>query len=1794
MRSRLLRPSKSTLRLMLIGLVALLAAPAGADYVGEVQTKLYLAPESLQLLLDRAAAGGANPGFLEDDVIEYLVEFTPVDRGGEVGPNGYVTFYVPDGLEVVGAEIVQRDGRGGFVAVPPELPGQMALGSVGNRGDGTWDIDALAGAVEGDCWDSYAWCDGDASGCSGGMAQLYADTGVFYSTDDRTAVFTGTASDFILEGVNGYNISPTGDDATTTHNFWDASNTNAFGTKNAPTTAPFSPIPIASSDGKGDTPLGTGAAVAGPQSGYQLDYTGCVGPWQRIAYVGSRRGDDPTDEVGEDIGYGITGAPTDLGWDLSEDNALPEETNAIRFAVGRVVVGEVRHVRIRFRLTEDPTDGYVVNSEVFGGDTAAENIDGSTLSGKGKDSAWRYHIPTVAWNPSNLTIIKRVIGVADPVGGDCPAPYTGTPSDPNDHDYEPVLGDSVAPGTRCLLYAVTYLNTGNSPLTSVTIYDTLPDETLDDLTSDDITVFEAVEEFLVNPDLDLAGGDRDRLGNVGTLNPAEGGNLVFPVRVDVGDGDQIINLASMCLGFRDNDDLCAKASVITIGADWAVLEITKTADPAVAAPGDDVTFTLTVTNNGGDTATDLGLRDVLPSVGGDGADDRFSYVSATSAVTGLDADHSPTTSLVPDVPGFVADVNTQQVEWPDMASDSLDAGESFTVTFDATIGVDVPVGEFINTARVDYFGRTAGFAYATASVTIDGCPDDPDKLEAGACGCGVVETGDSDGDGILDCEDPCPYDPLNDADADGWCGDVDCEEDATCPDPPVCDEDDTPSDVTPPECQDPCPYDPINDVDTDGVCGPEVCSVPEDCPGDPECSGGATTECVDGCPTDSNKTEPGTCGCGVSDIDSDGDGTADCDDPCPYDPDNDADGDGWCGEVDCEEDATCPEPPTCDDDDPLGTDTPPECVDPCPYDPINDVDTDGVCGTQVCTVPEDCPGDPECTGGATTECVDGCPTDTNKTEPGTCGCGVSDIDSDGDGTADCADPCPYDPLNDADADGWCGDVDCEEDATCPEPPVCDEDDTPSDVTPPECQDPCPYDPINDVDTDGVCGTQVCTVPEDCPGDPECTGGATTECVDGCPTDTNKTEPGVCGCGVSDFDSDGDGTADCADPCPYDPDNDADDDGWCGEVDCEEDATCPEPPVCDDDDATDGDIPPECIDPCPYDPDNDVDEDGVCGPEICVEEDVCPGDPECTEGETEECTDGCPEDTSKTEPGLCGCGVSDGDSDGDGTVDCLDPCPFDPLNDADGDGWCGDVDCEEDATCPEPPVCTESDIPSLVTPPECLDPCPYDPVNDVDEDGVCGTQVCTLPEDCPGQPECSDGGTTDCVDGCPEDTNKTEPGVCGCGDVDIDSDSDGTADCDDPCPFDALNDVDSDGICSDVCVEAPAECLEGPCRGGETADCRDNCPDDLNADQADADSDGIGDVCDACPLDADNDPDGDGICQTTCVGDECLESPCTGGETAECEDNCPEDENADQADYDSDGIGDVCDVCPYDPLDDGDEDGICDAVCVDDEECSEGPCSGGATLDCDDNCPLVANEDQADEDDNGIGDACDDECRDDDTDCDGIVDDGDGSGEPGDDYCLDLEVVDCDDNCPLVANADQADSNGDGQGDACEDDQDGDGVPDDDDNCVTTPNTDQADLDGDGMGDLCDDDADGDGSDVTEDCDDLDEDVIDGELYYPDRDEDGVGAGDGVAYCPDDPRIQDLVTTSDDNCPDRSNADQSDSNDNGVGDVCDPNGAFSVAGGGACGTCAVGPDVGPNTGLFALLWLLGLAVLRRRR
>ncbi len=133
--------------------------------------------------------------------------------------------------------------------------------------------------------------------------------------------------------------------------------------------------------------------------------------------------------------------------------------------------------------------------------------------------------------------------------------------------------------------------------------------------------------------------------------------------------------------------------------------------------------------------------------------------------------------------------------------------------------------------------------------------------------------------------------------------------------------------------------------------------------------------------------------------------------------------------------------------------------------------------------------------------------------------------------------------------------------------------------------------------------------------------------------------------------------------------------------------------------------------------------------------------------------------------------------------------------------------------------------------------------------------------------------------------------------------------------------------------------------------------------------------------------------------------------------------------------------------------------------------GDLVPDDDDNCPRASNPDQADVDEDDIGDVCQD------SDGDGVLDIADNSPfdyNPGQEDEDEDGVGDVSDNCPSTENPNQFDADRDGIGDVCDDDRDNDLVLDDVDNCITTPNPDQDDFDDDGLGDVCDIDIDGDG------------------------------------------------------------------------------------------------------------------------
>ncbi len=167
----------------------------------------------------------------------------------------------------------------------------------------------------------------------------------------------------------------------------------------------------------------------------------------------------------------------------------------------------------------------------------------------------------------------------------------------------------------------------------------------------------------------------------------------------------------------------------------------------------------------------------------------------------------------------------------------------------------------------------------------DYCPDDPDKVVPGVCGCGVPDA-DENENGIADCLEE---------------GKVVLGEDEYS----KLEEAAKPIDL--------CPNDP--DKDHPGICG---CGVSDEI--DPKTGVAAClNESIDLCPDDDEKKLPGICGCGVSDIDTDEDGVPDCLDECSEDANKVTAGACGCG---VEEKAS--------DSDLDGVI---DCLDACPYDP---------------------------------------------------------------------------------------------------------------------------------------------------------------------------------------------------------------------------------------------------------------------------------------------------------------------------------------------------------------------------------------------------------------------------------------------------------------------------------------------------------------------------------------------------------------------------------------------------------------------------------------------------------------------------------------------------------------------------------------------------------------------------------------------------------------------------------------------------------------------------------------------
>ncbi len=479
-----------------------------------------------------------------------------------------------------------------------------------------------------------------------------------------------------------------------------------------------------------------------------------------------------------------------------------------------------------------------------------------------------------------------------------------------------------------------------------------------------------------------------------------------------------------------------------------------------------------------------------------------------------------------------------------------------------------------------------------------------------------------------------------------------------------------------------------------------------------------------------------------------------------------------------------------------------------------DADFDGVCDAD-----DVCPGFNDNLIGSS--CDDGDDCTVGDTYNNSCNCVGTFADSDGDGV------CDADDLCDGFDDNLIG-------TSCDDGDIC----TVNDVYDNGCN--C-IGTFADADGDDVCDAD-----DVCPGFNDNLIG--TSCDDGDNCTTGDTYGTDCNCAGTYADADGDGVCDADDVCPGFDDNligtscnDGDDctsnDVFTNSCECagtpnvdsDGDGVCDENDVCPgfDDNligtgCDDGDV---CTTGDTYGTDcncagtyADADGDGVCDAD-----DVCPGFDDnligtsCNDGD--DCTTG---DTYGTD---CNCAGTFADADGDGVCDADDVCQgFDDnligtgcddgdvctvgdtygtdcncagtYADSDGDGVCDadDICAGLDdnligTACDDGNVCTVNDLYSLDC--NCVGT-----FADLDGDGVCDAD-----DVCPGFDDNLIG--TSCNDGDACTTGDTYGTDCNCVGTYADADGDGVCDNDDICPNgDDLIDNNNNGVpdaCDISCV-----------------------------------------------------------------------------------------------------------------------------------------------------------------------------------------------------------------------------------------------------------------------------------------------------------------------------------------------------------------------------------------------------------
>lgn len=239
---------------------------------------------------------------------------------------------------------------------------------------------------------------------------------------------------------------------------------------------------------------------------------------------------------------------------------------------------------------------------------------------------------------------------------------------------DPVDGDRVTPGDT-IHYTVTATNIGDVAASGLALYDAIPEGATyvaDSLKASDVTVNAVTGKVEGGSESSATVGEGTNVTQgfsalVDTLESGDSVSFEFDVKVNSGFVGVVTNEPTYQLGQATvpESKLALHANDVDALSQQPTLTITKGQTPtsgSYVAPGDTITYTVTVKNTGKVHANDVGMYDVVP--------EGTTYVPDSLSITQGTVKLDESNGLITGLPG------------------TLEKGESVTFTFKATVNMD--------------------------------------------------------------------------------------------------------------------------------------------------------------------------------------------------------------------------------------------------------------------------------------------------------------------------------------------------------------------------------------------------------------------------------------------------------------------------------------------------------------------------------------------------------------------------------------------------------------------------------------------------------------------------------------------------------------------------------------------------------------------------------------------------------------------------------------------------------------------------------------------------------------------------------------------------------------------------------------------------------------------------------------------------------------------------------------------------------------------------------------------------